>query len=144
MLGWVAQSRPTLCNPMDCGPPGSTVHEGSPGQNTGVGCPAILQEIFSTQELNPGLPHCRHILYQLSYQGSPQALKSDGGWQARPQALVLYQTPRWFQCGIRSANQVDRGGLREPVGSCSNTNSRPRDCTDHLTVGSFSPHVSPA
>ena len=42
----------------------------SPGQNTGVGNPSLLQGIFLTQVLNPGLPHCRRILYQLSYQGS--------------------------------------------------------------------------
>ena len=42
----------------------------SPGQNTGVGSRSLLQEIFPTQGLNPGLPHCRWILYQLSYQVS--------------------------------------------------------------------------
>ena len=42
----------------------------SPGQNTGVGSQSLLQEIFPTQRLNPGLPHRRWILYQLSYQGS--------------------------------------------------------------------------
>ena len=42
----------------------------SPGQNTGVGSLSILQGIFPTQELNPGLPHCRQILYQLSHKGS--------------------------------------------------------------------------
>ena len=42
----------------------------SPGQNTGVGSLSLLQGIFLTQELNQGLPHCRQILYQLSYQGS--------------------------------------------------------------------------
>ena len=31
---------------------------------------SLLQGIFSTQGLNPGLPHCRQILYQLSHQGS--------------------------------------------------------------------------
>ena len=40
-----------------------------PGQNTGVGCHALLQGIFPTQGLNPGLPHCRQILYHLSHQG---------------------------------------------------------------------------
>ena len=40
-----------------------------PGQNTGVGSLSLLQEIFSTQELNPGLLHCRWVLYQLGYQG---------------------------------------------------------------------------
>ena len=43
----------------------------SPGQNTGVGSCSLLQGIFPTQGLNPGLPHCRRILYQLSHQGSP-------------------------------------------------------------------------
>ena len=43
----------------------------SPGKNTGVGCHFLLQGIFPTQESNPGLLHCRQILYQLSYEGSP-------------------------------------------------------------------------
>ena len=41
-----------------------------PGKNTGVGCQFLLQEIFLTQGLNPGLPHCRQMLYCLIYQGS--------------------------------------------------------------------------
>ena len=44
--------------------------QGKP-KNTGVGSLSLLQEIFPTQGLNPGLLHCRQILYQLSYQGSP-------------------------------------------------------------------------
>ena len=44
----------------------------SPGQNTTVGSLSLLQGIFPTQILNPGLPHHRRILYQLSYQGIPQ------------------------------------------------------------------------
>ena len=51
-------------------PPGSSVHRDSPGKNTGVGCHALLQGISPTQRLNPGLPHCRQILYHLSHQGS--------------------------------------------------------------------------
>ena len=45
----------------------------SPGKpkNTGVGSLSLLQQIFPTQELNWGLLHCRQILYQLRYQGSP-------------------------------------------------------------------------
>ena len=43
----------------------------SPGQNTGVGSLSLLQGIFPTQGLNPGLLHCRWILYQLSHRGSP-------------------------------------------------------------------------
>ena len=44
---------------------------GGAGKNTGVGCPSLLQEIFLTQGLNPGLPHCRQTLYCLSHQVSP-------------------------------------------------------------------------
>ena len=42
----------------------------SPGKNTGAGCHFLLQGIFPTQESNPGLLHCRQILYPLSYEGS--------------------------------------------------------------------------
>ena len=43
----------------------------SPGNSSGVGCHALLQGIFPTQELNRGLLHCRQTLYHLSCQGSP-------------------------------------------------------------------------
>ena len=47
----------------------------SPGQNTGVSSLSLLQGIFPTQGSNPGLPHCRQILYQLSHKGSPRILE---------------------------------------------------------------------
>ena len=89
----VAQSCPTLRDPMDCSLPGSSVHGisqarileseseshsvvydslrphglyspyNSPGQNTGVGCHFLLQGIFLTQRLNLGLLQGRKILY---------------------------------------------------------------------------------
>ena len=43
----------------------------TPDQSTGVGSLPLLQGIFPTQGSNPGLLHCRRILYQLSHQGSP-------------------------------------------------------------------------
>ena len=43
----------------------------APGQYTGVGNLFLLQGIFPIQGSNPGLPHCRRILYQLSHKGSP-------------------------------------------------------------------------
>ena len=46
----------------------------SAGQNTGVGSHSLLQGIFPTQGSNPGIPHCRWILYQLSHQRSPRIL----------------------------------------------------------------------
>ena len=53
----------------DCSPPDCSVHWDSPGKNTGMGCNALLQGIFPTQGLHPGLQHCRQILYRLSHQG---------------------------------------------------------------------------
>ena len=47
----------------------------SPGQNTGVGSLSLLQGIFPTQGLNPGLLHCRWILYQLSHKESQRILE---------------------------------------------------------------------
>ena len=94
----VALSCPTLCDPMVCSLPGSSIHGifqaralewgaiafsnglyssyNSAGQNTGVGSLCLLQGIFPTQGLNPGLPHCRRILYPLSQKGSPSSESS--------------------------------------------------------------------
>ena len=56
MLCLVAQWCPALCDPMDCSPPGSSVHGDSPVKNTGVGCHSLLQRIFLTQRSNMGPP----------------------------------------------------------------------------------------
>ena len=58
----VVQSCWTLCDHMDC----SICPWNSPGKNTGVGTHSLFQGISSTQGLNPGLLHCRQILYHLS------------------------------------------------------------------------------
>ena len=60
----------------------------SPGQNIRVGSHSILQEIFPTQGLNPGLPHCRQILCQLSHQGSPEYI------------VKQHVSRGWHTCGI--------------------------------------------
>ena len=75
MLCIVAQSCRVLCDPMDYNPAGSSVHGDSPGKNTGLGCHALLQGIFLTQGLSPGVLHCRQILYCLNHQGSPRILE---------------------------------------------------------------------
>ena len=89
VLCLVTQLCPTLCHPMDCGPPGSSVHGDSPGKNTGESSYVLLQGIFPTQGLKPGLPHCRWILflffcrwilYHLNHQGSPRIME----WVAYP------------------------------------------------------------
>ena len=61
-----------LCDPMHY-----TIHGLLPGQNTGLGSRSLLQGIFPTQGSNPGFPHCRRILYQLSLQYSGLANSMD-------------------------------------------------------------------
>ena len=66
-----------------------------------MGCHALLQEIFPTQGSNPGLPHCRWIVYHLSHQGSPRILKwvypfSRESSQPRNRARVSCATGGFF------------------------------------------------
>ena len=70
----VTESYPTLCDPVDY-----TVC-GILQARTGMGSLSLLQGIFPTKGSNPGLPHCRQILYQLSHKGSPRILE----WVAYP------------------------------------------------------------
>ena len=65
----VAQSCPTLCDPMNCNPPAS-LSMGFSRQESWSGLPFPFQGIFPTQESNPGLLHCRQILYRLNHQES--------------------------------------------------------------------------
>ena len=76
----VMQSCLTLCDLMDCCPPGFSAHGDSPGKNTGVGCHALLHRTFPIQGLNSRFLHCRWILYHLSHQRSPSILD----WVAYP------------------------------------------------------------
>ena len=99
LLWLVTQSCLTLFSPMDCRPPGSSVHGDSPGQDTGMGCHALLQGIFPTQGSNPGLPHYRRILYLLSYQRPVKMAKNEKTdndecwWRRRTTGLLI---PCWW------------------------------------------------
>ena len=63
----------------------------SPGQNTGVGSPSLLQGIFPIQGSNSGLPNCRWILYQVSHKGSPRIME----WVALPSYRGSSQPRNW-------------------------------------------------
>ena len=65
----VRESRPVMSDSL--WPHGLYNPWNSPGQNIGVGSLSLLQGIFPTQGLNPGLPHCRRTLSWLSHKGSP-------------------------------------------------------------------------
>ena len=98
----VAQSYPTLCNPMDCSP------RNYPDQNTEVGSISLLQGIMLTQELNWDLLHCRWIIYQLSHKGRLRILE----WVAYPFSRGSSQPRNWtgVSCiaGIFSTNWTFR------------------------------------
>ena len=83
----------TLCDPMDAWSPWN-----SSGQNTGVGSLSLLQGIFPTQGSNPGLPHCRQILCQLSHKGSPRIFE----WVAYSSSSISFQPRNWTRvpCGF--------------------------------------------
>ena len=84
-----SESRSVMCNSL--WPRGLYSPWNSPGQNTGVGSLSLLQGIFPTQGSNPGLLHCRRILYQLSHKGSPRILD----WVAYPFSSGSSQPRNW-------------------------------------------------
>ena len=64
----VAQLCLTLCDPMDCSPPGASVRGDSPGKHIGMGCHVLLQGIFATQGSNPSLLCLLHWQWVLYHQ----------------------------------------------------------------------------
>ena len=85
----------------------------SPGQNTGVGSLSLLRGIFPTQGSNPGLSHCRWILYQLSHKGSPRILEwvafpfSRGSSQPRDRTQISHIAGGFFTSWtIREASRL--------------------------------------
>ena len=97
ILEWVAfpfsrgSSQPRDGNQVSCfaGRFFTSWAQGRP-KNTGVGSLSLLQWIFLTQELNRYLLHCRWILYQLSYQGSPHS------FQMLYLFMLFNQLPWWL------------------------------------------------
>ena len=67
----IDQSCPTLSNPHGLQSTRLLCPWDFPGNSTGMDCHFLLQGISPPQGLNPGLPHCRQMLYRLSHQGSP-------------------------------------------------------------------------
>ena len=67
----VSQLCPTVCDSMDCSPPGSSVYGIFQAKILEWFAISFFRGSFLTQGLNVGLLHCRQILHQLRYQGSP-------------------------------------------------------------------------
>ena len=85
-----------------------------PGQNTRVGSCSLLQGIFPTQGSNPGLPHCRWILYQLSHQGSSRILE----WLAYPFSRESSWPRNWTGVSCIAGRFFTSWATREALGPC--------------------------
>ena len=85
----------TVCDSMDCSPPGSSVHGDSADKNTGVGCLAPCPGDLPNPGIGPSSPQLRQILYHLSHQGSPglKGCKSSVNVPFRSQMLKGSQGP---------------------------------------------------
>ena len=94
----------------------------SPGQNTGVGSLSLLQGIFPTQESTWGLLHCRWILYQPSYQGSPRILE----WVAYPFSRGSSWPRNWTQVPWIAGGFFTNWALREA--SCQKKTRFKNEC----------------
>ena len=79
-----------------------------PGQNTGVGSLSLLQGIFPTQGLNPGLLHSRWNLYQLSHKWSPRILE----WVAYPFSSGFSRTRNWARVSRTCGSLIKSGYCR--------------------------------
>ena len=104
-------SRVRLCDPMDCSLPGSSLHGIFPGNSTGVGF--LLQGIFRTQVLNPGLLHCRQTLYRLSHQG--RHMKCQDGWSTSWNQDCWEKYQQLQMCIWCHYDSRKQGGTKEPL-----------------------------
>ena len=89
----VAQSCPTLVRPHGLQPTRLLRPWDFLGKKAGVGCHFLLQEIFPTQGLNPGLLHFRQTLYHLSHQGSQMPMWVQITWRACQNFQLLDASP---------------------------------------------------
>ena len=80
--------------------------QGKPS-NSGVGRLSLLQQIFSNQESNWGLLHCRRILYQLSYQGSPfQVILTSHGLFQRNEKGERHILQIWYNLSTHNLTKI--------------------------------------
>ena len=101
----VTQSCLTLCDPF----PWLYSPWNSAAQNTGMGNLSLLQGIFPIQGWNQGLPHCRQILYQLSYKENPRILE----WVAYPFSSRSSWLRNWTRVSCIAGGFFTNWAIRE-------------------------------
>ena len=123
VLCLVFQLCPTLCDSIDCSLPSSSVHRDSPGKI--LEWVAISSSRGSSQPrgLNPGLPHCRCILYRLSHQGSPPPFFFFWSFKPSKKYLRVYFSQAYFlnnhsETWERRDKGRGRGGRKEKKIGC--------------------------
>ena len=97
MCAKLLQSCPTLCNPMDCSPPGSLVHGILQAKNTGVGCCALLQGVFP----DPGVEHVS--LMSPALAGG--FFTTSASWEAPCRVSLCTIAERWKQPKVPSTDK---------------------------------------
>ena len=124
------QSCLTLCDAMDCSPPGSTVHGDSRGKNTGVGCHALFQGIFPTQGSNPHLfclLHWQSGSFPLVPLGSPVLIGTSAVCSQFPAFDIL----SFLQAHPRSVCNLMAASSRVPPGLTSSPSVGAAIAKDH-------------
>ena len=125
------------------------------GQNTGVGSLSLLQGIFPTQESNPGLLHCRRILYQLSHTGSPvhNECAIPESSQSHPFSL-LHGKPVFYKLvpGAKKVGDLCLSsfflknkmgmGLENIASQCQSTSESPKECVTSQIARPLAPWLS--
>ena len=110
-------------NPMDCSPPGSSVHGNFPGKNIGVGFHFLLQRIFPTQGSNLGLLcllHWQADSLPLQHPGRPE----NTGWPSIYKELEKDLNLSWRIPTARSQVGDCQDGAPREKGTCSEADTR--------------------
>ena len=124
----VAQLYRTVCDPVDRSPSGSSVYGNSPGKNTGVSCHALLQGIFPTQGVSPGLPTMRKNQPSLSLGRSVTSRGNRSG------ALGEQTADRSKGCAGVKVSGLGRGQGRERAWIDSKCSRKPLEAFKQATV----------
>ena len=124
----VTQTCSTLCDPMDY-----AVHGILQARILEWVAFSLLQRIFPTQGSNPGLPHCRRILYQVSHKRSPlrskgqiETVTNKGSEAMQKQWRSIRNNSAGTELSSSSSSRDTHNNLMAPLSSSTRTEASPR------------------